>query len=199
MEEARGVYERDLDRNDSPYDQGYRAVLQGLIAQVDCEQGRPKDGLTRLEKVLPAHAHDVSERAFDHSVQASCLLQLGDLDGAEQAGRDGLAAAELAEQFEERLMNGLIFARVQAARGNRPGALQSLRALLREAESVGDLHAFEARLGLGEVEIQAGRPEGRSRLEHLERDARSRGFARIARLARAARERRPTLASPAIH
>jgi len=47
---------------------------------------------------------------------------------------------------------------------------------------------FEVALALGEVELRAGRPEGRTRLLKLEQEAKSREFFRIARLAREARE-----------
>jgi len=48
-------------------------------------------------------------------------------------------------------------------------------------------YQLEARLALGEIEMQSGNPSaGRSRLDALEKDARVRGFLLIARKAAAA-------------
>jgi len=81
----------------------------------------------------------------------------------------------------------VLHARAEAQQGRRPAAITQLKRTLAEAEHrLWGVVALEARLALGEVELQAGRAQGRRRLAKLDEEARSRGFLRIARLAREA-------------
>lgn len=78
--------------------------------------------------------------------------------------------------------------RIRAERGETTQALTGLRALKTDVDAKpGNRRLdFEVALALGEVELGAGRPEGRTRLLKLEKEAKSREFFRIARLAREA-------------
>jgi hypothetical protein len=80
-------------------------------------------------------------------------------------------------------------ARAEAQLGRSPAAIIQLRKTLADSEQrAWGLIALEAKLALGEVELEAGRAEGRPRLAKLEEEARSKGFLRIARLAHEAVE-----------
>lgn len=190
LEEARAVVQRNLDRYQSPYDRHYRLELQAMLARLECDQGRTKEGLDHIAAIGDAHANDAPERAFDRAVEGGCLLGREDLQGAERAAREGLAAAALAGRFSERVANATTLALVQSGRGDGR-AVHALRALLAEAEPSRYLYVLETRLGLGRAELDLGRLDGRKRLEALEAEARSKGFVRIARLAREELDRRP--------
>jgi hypothetical protein len=127
---------------------------------------------------------------------AKCRLAAGDLDGAERAALERRTVAQRWEFYEGRVLANTDLMRVRAARGQTPQAIASLRSDMAEVESkVGKQVAFEVALALGEVELRAGRPEGRNRLVKLEQEAKSREFFRIARLAREALERKPSAAA----
>jgi hypothetical protein len=96
--------------------------------------------------------------------------------------------------LESALRARTILTRIAAARGESAKAIQKLRAELAGVESKHHTRmAFEVALALGDVELKAGRPEGRARLLKLEEEAKSREFFRIARLAREALTREPEL------
>jgi hypothetical protein len=98
-----------------------------------------------------------------------------------------------AHKLNARIPSTLVLMRVAATRGETVRAIGGLRALLGELEALqnrGD--ALDVAMALGDLEVEAGRPEGRSRLARVEQEARSRGFFRVARLAREALERKPT-------
>jgi hypothetical protein len=81
----------------------------------------------------------------------------------------------------------IVAARVSAANGE-PTQTGDLEATLSKANQLGFVpQQFEARLALGELEMQSGkRVQGRARLTALEKDASAKGFLLIARKAAAA-------------
>src|SRR5262249_30895739 len=124
-------------------------------------------------------------------VEARCSLRTGDLARAEKAARGAWAFFEARAEYEPKLRTRGILMRTVAARGQSAEAIRMLRADLADAQSRHHQRlAFEMALALGDVEIKAGRPEGRARLLKLEKDAKSREFFRIARLAREALEKK---------
>ncbi len=174
LDEARAVIERNLDRFQSPYDRHYRLGQQILIAQLDCDQRKERDGLGRIDQARVPHACDPPEFAFDRAVEATCLLQLDDIDGADLATREGLTAANQASAFSERIDNAMNLALVQSARGDRR-AVPVLRALVAEAEPRLYLSALEVRLALAKAAVDAGLFDGPKRLSALEAKQRARG------------------------
>jgi tetratricopeptide (TPR) repeat protein len=120
--------------------------------------------------------------ASAYALLASILLRENKLPEAQtSAGR----AVTLSRQngnrsprFEAELAN----ARVLAASGKNAEALDKLDVMLAETKKYGYLgNQFETRLALGEIEMKSGKTAGgRELLGTLEKDARSKGFARIA-------------------
>jgi hypothetical protein len=129
----------------------------------------------------------MSERyaAFGLLLEAGCKYQSGDLAAAEKAAQEALSKTDV---FARRVKNTALLMRIRAARGETTQALTGLRSLMADVDAKpGNRRLdFEVALALGEVELKAGRPEGRTRLLKLEQEAKSREFFRIARLAREA-------------
>lgn len=84
---------------------------------------------------------------------------------------------------------GIAVAQLNAASGNTADAIKDLESLLSEAQKAGFYGLqLDARLALGEIEVQSGEVAvGRMRLEALEGEASTRGYGLIARKAKAAR------------
>jgi hypothetical protein len=154
--------------------------------ELDCDSGRAREGLACLAK-RPLVGIPQRNIAFVLFVEATCKYRLGDSAGAEKAAREALSKTDV---FARRVKNTALLMRIRGARGETTQALSGLRALMTDVDAKpGNRRlAFEVALALGEVELRAGRPEGRSRLLRLEQEAKSREFFRIARLAREARE-----------
>jgi eukaryotic-like serine/threonine-protein kinase len=165
-------------------------IVRIYRCQVDCDPGgRPADGVECLRLPSPP-ALGPSIKAGMAAVEASCLLASHDPVGAERMARESLSKARWRE---DRVKSTVVMMRIAAGRGETAKAISGLKALLAEVESAQDKGlAFDVRFALGEVELQAGRPEGRPRLQRLEQEASSRQFFRIARVSREALERRPS-------
>jgi len=116
---------------------------------------------------------------------ARALLAVGDLEGAEEAAEGARELGASSENPHVRLSVALATAEVGAARGRGREARRRLEAAVAEAERLGLVAAgLQLRLALGELELDAGLPGARPRLEELARDAKARGFERIAAEAR---------------
>jgi len=159
---------------------------QESLCVLACDEGRRRDGLDCYDQLAHSAQHETKIRI------AHCRYLAGDLQGAEKAAVETRAAAQhWGLSFEPVLANTVIM-RVRAARGETAKAIASLRSDLAKADSNGNkFTAFEVALALGEVELRAGRPEGRPRLLKLEQEAKSKEFFRIARLAREALGAKP--------
>jgi eukaryotic-like serine/threonine-protein kinase len=90
-----------------------------------------------------------------------------------------------------RLSVGIVAASIFAGAGRRDEAIQQLTRIADESKRAGLVGLeFEARLALGEVEVQAGRrAQGLARLQSVEAAARGRGYLNVANKAAAARLR----------
>ncbi len=176
LNKARTLYEMD--------GRGMEALgAQTQLCELACDEGHPQDGLDCLAK----HRPGVSKDLWLNLSLAHCLYLAGDLQAAGKAADQSRAAAQMGEFYNERVLANSYLMRARAAQGDGAKAITSLRGDLAKAEGKhGKAVAFEVALALGEVELRAGRPEGRPRLLKLEREAKSREFFRIARLAREA-------------
>ncbi|HEX7182206.1 MAG TPA: tetratricopeptide repeat protein [Thermoanaerobaculia bacterium] len=116
------------------------------------------------------------------AVLAEALLLQGDLSGARQAADQARALVEKTEDRELRAAVAPALARVDAASGQAPRALQDLRQAVGEAASLGLVApGLEARLALGEIQVRAGsRAQGTATLQALRREAEERGFRLLA-------------------
>ena len=128
------------------------------------------------------------KKAAVAAVLALALLGQGKTAEASEVAAGASALATSGQNAHLRLAAAVAGARVGAANGEAKEALQCLNTALADATRLGLVGAqLEARLALGQIELDAGRTEsGRARLGALESDARSRGFALVARKAASA-------------
>jgi hypothetical protein len=161
---------------------------------VDCDGDNPVAGLECLARLCRIEDPELvgGGRAACQLREAQCRLRASDHAGAERAARQAAAYFETTEDAEGIFLSRAVLMRLAPTRRESAKAMRLLRADLAKLEAEGNKRlAFETTLALGDVELKAGRPEGRARLEKLEQDAKSREFFRIARLAREALDRKP--------
>jgi len=159
------------------------------MCTVDCDGDSPVAGLACLaQKCRTDDPEFVGIRKASCTLeQARCSVRANDFPRAEREAREAAALLESVDLYELALKTRAVLMRVAAARGDSARSIRTLRADLVKVESQKNIRlAFETALALGEVELRAGRPEGRARLARLEKEAKSREFFRIARLAREA-------------
>ena len=178
--EARAAFSRVVALGGGP---GFAACV------VDCDGDNPAAGLECLARTCREGEATCELR------EAQCRLRASDLAGAERAARQAAAHFETAEDYEGVILSRAVLMRLAPTRSESAKAIRLLRADLAKLEAEGNKRlAFETTLALGDVELKAGRPEGRARLLKLEQEARSREFFRVARLAREALDRKPVAA-----
>ncbi len=126
-------------------------------------------------------------------VLARCLLAQSKFAEAQKAIYRSTVLLHSSDNRNARLTMAITSARVFAASNKPIEAVKSLRATIEEATKAGFAGLqLEARLALGEIELQSSRSAGgRTRLEALEREATARGFGLIARKAAATLRSRP--------
>jgi eukaryotic-like serine/threonine-protein kinase len=193
LQEARETLERlrsSWETRGAPLPAFY---CQRALCALACDEAHPLEALDCLARHPPPPG--MGRSWTDSDVLARCRYLAGDLEGAERAAVEARAFAQQWGWYDVRVLGNAYLMRVRAARGETAKAIASLRTDLVEAErrSAKSL-AFEVALALGDVELRAGRREGRARLLTLEQEARSREFFRIARLAREALDRYPVSA-----
>ncbi len=175
------------------------------LCSLACEEGHPDEGLACLEQIrTPISERLMAERFAPNSERyspvpagdagknnsletARCRYLAGDLAGAETAAQAARKEAEQSELYEQLILSNVYLMRARGARGRVAEAIASLRGDLAEAtrRKTKSL-AFEIELALGDLELRAGKNDGRARLLGLEQEAKSKEFFRIARLAREA-------------
>jgi hypothetical protein len=197
-EEARSTYQKAAVLGELL---GNRLFEPSNSCGVDCDGDQPAAGLACLAQHCQADqpGFEGLHKGRCRVLEARCRFRANDLTGAELAARDALTILEPVS-LESALRARTILTRIAAARGESAKAVQKLRAELARVESKHHTRmAFEVALALGDVELKAGRPEGRARLLKLEEEAKSREFFRIARLAREALDRKPVVAGAQHH
>jgi tetratricopeptide (TPR) repeat protein len=154
------------------------------LANVDLEEGRASEAEASARELLRQFEADKSaeDAALARELIArACLAQKNLAEAKAEVG----PAAAYAKTNEDRgiqLAVGLTAARVQAAGGDRAGGRKALESVAGDAARSGrqDL-AFKARLALGELDLAEGREaSGRARLQLLQKECSSKGFALIA-------------------
>ena len=169
---------------------------QFMLCALTCEEGQPVEGLACFAQHPPPAGAAPSWTQGMGIALAKCRFATGDFDGAERAALEARTAAERLDSPLSRAVANAYLMRVRAVRGETVKAIANLRADLAEAEKKqARALGFELALVLGEVELQAGRPEARPRLLKLEQEAKSREFFRVARLAREALDGKSAAAS----
>jgi tetratricopeptide (TPR) repeat protein len=187
--EARSFLETWLAKGQSS---GARTAVTDFpvrLARVESDLGLPDQCLERL-RLNERAGHELGPLfiRFQGPIQASCLLQKGDIPAARRVAEAGLAAATASGFFTWRIFNSLALARADAADKKFQEAENRIHALIAEAREHGHVLAlFESRLALGDVEVLARSPSASATLKELEDEAREKGYLRIARLAHEAR------------
>ena len=162
------------------------------LTAISLEEGKPAEALVAAHQVADdfhgAHRQDKEATAYD--LAAQCELALGKTD---EAAREMQKAEELSAKTDDKIIATALAvtrARILAASGDYSAARKKLDTALGAATKSGLMQEqLEARLALGELELESGKvPAGRARLAALERDAAANSFLLIARKAHAASE-----------
>ena len=155
------------------------------------EQGKPAEAEKLLRTaVAELHKQDHVAEAEAHAQLARCLLAQDRLGEAQAAIGQAQERSRQQEHVAIRLSVAIVAAEVDAAspQGRRQ-AMRHLEEALSDATASGFVRLqYEARLGLGRLELASGRiAEGRARLAALEQEAGAKGFELIVRKAKAER------------
>ena len=189
LDEARKTAEEGAALRKELGDQNNLAASQMQIAQIALDQGQyasveelARPAVETYQKIKSAQGEAIAQATI-----ALAQLQAGKLaDAATTADR----ATKLAEQGSDRpprFVAALVAARVQAANGQTQEAVRALQLLIAEASRYGYLWVeYEARLAIGEIEGKQNRDGSRAQLKLLAKEAKEKGYLRIARLAQAA-------------
>jgi len=189
---ARGLLEEALAIRLELGQKAYAADVKGALAELALDDGRAVEAATALRAAVEEFQRQgrLDDEATAQVALARALSATGDSTAAKAALERGLELARQSQSVEVRLITVIPAERLRAtARPERVpcgapqrNALQSLKAAGAEAARLGFVALeLEARLAQGEAEMTCGRTrEGRARLLALEKDARPRGFARIA-------------------
>ena len=188
--EGRSYAQKAADIRSQMKEQGTLAQSHLQLANLDLEEGQA----TEAEPLAKTAADEFDkEKVADNGASAYGLLALIQLKANKLADARVSAsrAVSLSQQtnykpprFDAAVASG----RVQAAAGDPAGALRMLETVRAESVKYGYVpYDFEVRLAMGEIEMKAGKTSsGRARLAQLEKDARQKGYLRIAEKAKAA-------------
>ncbi|MBZ5558503.1 MAG: tetratricopeptide repeat protein [Acidobacteriia bacterium] len=191
---ARKTYEAALAGWQQLGDKFGAAQTQIALAQIAIEEGRPADAETAARTIADQFAAqkraDGEALALD-AVARALLAEGKAVEAAKAVARaQSLPAAALATlPRDTRLVFDITGARTAAATGKSADGIRALNATLATAtKGLMVWPQFEARLALGEIEMQSGQTAaGVARLQALERDATPKNFGLIARHTAAAR------------
>ena len=184
---AQKKYQEALDKSKEVGTKDLVAYSQMALAGVYNEQGRPSDGAALAKAAADEYE---SLKSSDFEIQAlgnlvNSLLAIGKPDEASQAVKRGKELLSKIEDPQIKIDFNAVSARTDAALGNKTQAVSQLRLAAAEAHRHGAIGSeFEARLALGEIELQAGLlRQGRASLEQLIKDAKGRGYLLVVRKA----------------
>jgi len=163
----------------------YASESRMMLAQVAMEEGRANEAVELARQCVKDFQEQkiTDDEASAHATLALALLDSG--NGSQAAVNEIAAAKKLVAKSQDRSKHfevSLAEARVQAKSGKTADAQKNLQAVLADATKSGFVtYEFEARLQLGEIEMQTGRADvGRARLTALQKEAGGKGFQRIA-------------------
>jgi tetratricopeptide (TPR) repeat protein len=174
------------------------AESQLALAELLLEEGTPEKAESAARQVSAVFHEEVAvdDEAASRSLLARALLAQGNVPEAQQAVAQAEGLLAKAQDPATRLLVQITHARVTAVPNLKVvpshtsiiGAKGNLNSALTEAKKFGYIvFQFEARLALGQIEMESGgATDGRTRLEALRKDATAQGFLLIARKAAAA-------------
>ena len=160
------------------------------LARLSYEEGDVASALARARAAADAFRKQSlsDDEASALSVAARAAARLGKKDEAAATLEQARLTSKNSQQDGVRRDLVLAGAAVQAARGQNEAARQTLLDAARRARANGlETFAFDARLAALEIALTSGRGAAVSaEADELERDARAKGFTRVARIAAAA-------------
>jgi len=197
---ARKLYEQALSLQKAPQQRLEAAEAKIGLAQLSLENGEVASAIEpvvreSIEVFRTGSASDdpnaADDRALSLSLLARCLSSEGRTAAALQTIEQAVVLSNKAAP-DVRMNVAVTAGRLRfAAQGNRgEQIMKNLASTASEAHRLGYIGAeLEARLALGEMEIQSGEnARGRSRLQAVEKEASRRRFAVVAKRAREANQ-----------
>ena len=168
---------------------GKADLAQLTLARIEIEEGHPGNAEAPCRKAIADFQAQKEPRneSLAHLTLANVLLAMGRVLEAEKE----VKAARLAEAKNPGSVPdpqlSVVAGRVDAALGKNAEARKAFETVLAEATTHPSLEGqLEARLALGDLEMNAGKAEaGRAQLAALEKEAAGKGFLLIARKAHA--------------
>ena len=187
LAEARAATLESITLRKELKDESATAESQLQLAKITLEQGNASEA----EALARAAADEFDrQKAADNgcssrAILARALLSQGRLKEAQTASDLALALCQRGQDREARFQAEIASAATKSESGDARGALKILESVHAEAVQKGYVaYALESSLLMGPAEVKSGkRNAGRSRLESLQRDAKSRSFDLIARKA----------------
>jgi tetratricopeptide (TPR) repeat protein len=201
LERAKSFLEQALAINTGIGDDFRIADDKISMAQLYIDEDHPEQAepLARdAREVFKKHGY-AEAATFGSVILAQALLAQGKSSEASKE-LDTISSGTVEDEVL-RLTLGLVEAGVRAA-SQKPEDQAAALQILKSTQLESSQHSFkefelEARLGIGELEIQSGKPAaGRAHLAALEKEAASKGFLLVAHKAAAARAKSPSPSTP---
>jgi tetratricopeptide (TPR) repeat protein len=188
LEEARKYASEAVSIFDQIGDKQSSARFQLELAELSIDEHRGADAAAIASRVAQEFEREraIRDQSLANAILAQALLSQGNVPAAKRAVEGALAFSDKYHDRQVELLVALTAARVRAASGSAPDRLEAtnrLQQVLADSAKTGFLrYTFEARLALGELELQSGnRLNGRQRLESLMKDASDKNFELVAR------------------
>ena len=188
---ARDRFQQSLALQNEIGDTMGAAESRVTLAAIAIEQGQAATAETTAREAEEIQrTGGAAEPSFKSlAVVAEALLAQGKINEARETAERAWKAA--ADSEDRRVRFGVAITRARAMAASR--AATDVNAALRFLDSIREeasrshfaIPEMEARLAAGQIEVAAGRAEGRRRLTAVQKDAASRGFGHIARRAAA--------------
>jgi DNA-binding winged helix-turn-helix (wHTH) protein/tetratricopeptide (TPR) repeat protein len=185
-EESRKTFSEALAIDREVHDAGAGVTVELGLANLEQEEGRSAEARKLLDDIFSyLHAHKDPNQEISAQCQlAEIALKQGNAAEAKSAMDAARKLVRPGQWLEERYTFEITNARFQAANGNPRGARQSLKAVVADATKHDYVHyQLEAGLALCEVEAKTDPAAARLDARALEKQARAKGFAMIARKA----------------
>jgi serine/threonine protein kinase/tetratricopeptide (TPR) repeat protein len=159
------------------------ATSNAQLAFIALEEGR----LAEAESLARSAVQEFDKEKVEDSGASACglltlvLLQENKTAEAQNSAQQAVAMSRKSSSHGPRFDAEIANARALAAAGKRSEALKNLQLLTAEARKYGYRgYEFEGRLATAEIQMSTDRVTGRSQASALEKQARDKGFIRIA-------------------
>jgi len=187
---ARRKYEESLATRNQLGEKEAAAQSRVALALVDMEEGK-LDAAEHSAREASGEFHEqkaLADEAAALIVLSRVFLARQQDPAAKQAIDRALLLAQASHSRDIHLSARIIAARIRAESGGLAEAIRELKDASAEARKFGFLDGdFQARLAIGEIEMQSGEAAaGRTQLQALEQDASAKKFMLVAQKAAAA-------------